>query len=580
MNAPNSQHLWASILVDELVRGGARHAVICPGSRSTPLAYACAQHPDLKIFTVPDERSAAFLALGMARASHRPPLLICTSGTAVAHFLPAVIEAHLTHLPMIVLSADRPPELHGFGANQSIDQNHILGRYVRHFVDLPVPDMTDVALRHLRSVAARAASATLFPGGVAHLNVPFREPLAPTPEPLPALSLDVLEGRADRRPFLWHPPPERGPNGQALEEAWNRLSEAERLVVVCGPMDADTDTASAVHALCNDLRAPLLAESTSGIRFGARSPALVMHHDAILRFPERVAELKPDVILRLGGPLTTRQLQSFVDGSGAFTLLVHDHGDAMDPNHRAHLLLEAPVGTFCRTVGDIRGRSEAYRARWHALDSAVQRAFAALDMDVSLTEPAVARAVVSQVPVDGALMVASSMPIRDVDAFSAPPSNAFQCVANRGAAGIDGLVSTAFGLAAAGTRRTVLLTGDTAFLHDLGGLVWGARLGLSLVMVVVNNDGGRIFSFLPVGQFPDMLEKLFTMPHGRDLQHAAALAGASYARPSTTHALKKAVADALAAGGVHLIEARVDGSATVEDHRVLWDAAKAAMERA
>ena len=566
--------LWARTLVRELALLGVREAVVCPGSRSTPLALACAEELP-RVYSIVDERSAAFFALGCAKATGRPALVVATSGTAGAHFFPALLEAEASCVPLIALTADRPHELHGWGAPQTIDQQRLFGEHVRFFADLGLPE--HATLPHLRATAARAfARATQAPRGPVHLNAPFREPLAPqagASTQLPAQPPAVLL--------------QPSPLVPSVLEAARALSGRRRGVIVCGPRDLDDGLPAAVAQLAARLGYAVIAEPASQVRYAL--PDSIAHADSIVRALEAARRLRPDAIVRIGGGLTSKALQAFLDESFAYTICLSDDGAVHDPQHRAALVLVGNAAATCAALaaslekgpasepakepGQSRARSFAQEfAEADALArAALDRAFD--DAAGALTEPAIAREVA--LGAGEQLFVSSSMPVRDLDSFAARGAPGLRVLANRGANGIDGIVSTALGAAAASGKRTTLLTGDLALLHDSGGLLAARRLGVPLTIVVVNNDGGGIFSFLPVAAATPRFEELFGTPHGLDLAHLAALAGAHFARPTTAPALRAALRDA---SGLSLIELRTDRRANVEVHRALHARVAAALE--
>ena len=568
---PNLNALWARALIDELCAAGASEAAVCPGSRSTPLALACAEEPRLRVRSVVDERSAAFFALGAAKATGRPALVVATSGTAGAHFYPALLEAEAARVPVVALTADRPPELQGFGAPQTIDQQHLYGRHVRFFADLGVPDPTDAALRHLRATAALAAARALgVPRGPVHLNAPFREPLAPEPQPLPpglsaGAAVRVAPGRLE-------------PDPAALDEAARELSRRPRGVIVCGPRDAWDDLPEALQALSAALGYPVLAEAASQVRY--RLPGSVAHCDALLKHEPLAGAARPEAVVRMGGGLTSKTLQQWLDGSGAWTLSLTDDGALFDPAHACALAICGDVAAACRELARrLPGPEPRPPALLAAADRIARTALeAAFALETRLSEPGAARELVAALPEGAQLFASSSMPIRDVDAWAAAGA-AVRVLANRGVNGIDGIVSTALGAAAASQRPTAVLLGDLALLHDLSGLLAARRLGIPLLVVVVNNDGGGIFNFLPIAQLSEQFEPLFATPHGLDLSHAAALCGASLQRPSTAAELRACVRAGLGSG-LHLIEVRTDRAENVARHRELQQIVSAALEAA
>ena len=578
-DAPNLNALWARALVDELVRGGVRQAVVCPGSRSSPLALACAGHAQLTTRSILDERSAAFFALGAAKATQRPALVVATSGTAGAHFYPAILEAEASLVPLVAITADRPPELHGWGAPQTLDQQRLYGSHVRFFADLGVPE--GLALAHLRATAARAVERARL--GPVHLNAPFREPLAPVPGPLPE------EGLRES-PALRHL---RGLSVPDVAEAARELSSRTRGVIVCGPRDAQDDLPAAVGALAAKLGYAVLAEAASQVRYAL--PGCVSHYDSILRDERWARALRPDAVLRIGGGLTSKGLQAWL--AGAFTVVVSERDEVIDPDHDAALALLGDAPAVCRALAAAADpaagrrattaapdpgaaqrtagpalRGAALPALWHEAES---RAAAACARSLTaLSEPLVARETAAALREDALLFVSSSMPIRDADAWADRAAPGVRVLSNRGANGIDGVVSSALGAAAATGRPTTLLLGDLALLHDLHGLIAARHLGIPLTVVCVDNDGGGIFSFLPIAQHAAHFEQLFATPQGVDLLHVAALCGARFQRPSTPDQLRTALREAR---GLELIAVRTDRPRNVEDHRALNAAVGAAL---
>jgi len=572
MSDANLNQLWARALLEELVRGGVRHAVVCPGSRSSPLALACLGVEGLKTWSIIDERSAGFFALGVGKQSRAPAVLVVTSGTAGAHFYPAVIEAAMSHVPLVVLTADRPLELQGWGAPQTVPQARLFGEFARYFADLGLPESSDVAVTHLRATAARAVSAALrAPRGAVQLNVPFREPLAPTPEPFGQERLSALarEGRAGA-PLTRITPSARQPEPRAIEELRSRIAATERGLIVCGPRDEEDGFAEAIAALSHATGFPVIAEAVSQARYGGGAGTLSLY-DALLRHPPFAQAHRPELVLRFGGGLTPKGPQQWLDGSGAHIILFSDEGALIDPSHRAAQVIEGSAVAACTALR--QGLSRGL-GRWalgflnaeRLVRGALEAAFAE---EPELSEPRIAREVVAALPAGANLFVSSSMPIRDVDAFAPAGGVALRVLSNRGANGIDGIVSSALGVAAASGRPTVLLAGDVAFLHDVGGLLAAHRHRVPLTVVVVNNDGGGIFSFLPIAKATEHFEELFGTPHGVDLSHAAALYGARFHRPEAPAALRTAVQQGLE-GGLHVIEVRTDRARNVELHRRLF----------
>lgn len=535
--AVNFNQHWARAVADELRRGGVREAVICPGSRSAPLALALAEA--LRVHTVVDERSGAFFALGAARAAQRPVAVLATSGSAGAHFYPALLEAESSGVPLIALTADRPPELHGWGAPQSMDQQRLFGAHA-WFADLGVPE--PALLAHARSTVALA----LRRRGPAHLNAPFREPLAPLPQPFdapldaPAAQLISARGVPD------------------VSELARRLASHPRGVIVCGPRDALDDLPEAVRELSRALGYAVVADATAGVRDAAA------HADLILRDERWARALQPDAVVRIGGGLSSKLVQAMVDRA-RFTVVIHERGEPIDPSHRAAAVVEGDAPPICRALAAQAHGDGPLLAWWREADA---RARAALERELPWGEPAVAREAALHAEL---LYVSSSMPVRDLDAFA--PRRA-RVLANRGLNGIDGIVSCAAGAAAATGARTAALLGDLALLHDLGGLIAAARLRVPLNVVCVNNEGGGIFHFLPIAQATERFEELFATPHQADLSGAARLCGAEFARVESLGGLRAALE---APPALRLIEARTDRARNLEQHRALQAAVTSAL---
>ncbi|ADU51732.1 2-succinyl-6-hydroxy-2,4-cyclohexadiene-1- carboxylic acid synthase/2-oxoglutarate decarboxylase [Thermaerobacter marianensis DSM 12885] len=708
---------WALALMDGLVEAGVEHVVVCPGSRSTPLALAAARHPGVRLWIQLDERSAAFFALGLGRATGRPAAVVATSGTAPANFYPAVIEARYGRVPLVVLSADRPHELREFGAPQTVDQIHLYGRHAKWFADLPLPEDEPAARAFVTRAAVRAvAEALAAPAGPVHLNVPFREPLVPAALAGAGTECRLPDGQATGAPVtagaavggpagagsvrLRSSPrgaePRLAPaaltDAQA-HELLGLLAGARRGIIVCGPLSpvlaagpgtgpaggreggapvavpGGAPLAVALTRLARRLGLPILADPLSGVRCGPHvdpSPEespVIDAYDAFLRDPQVAGTLAPDVVLRIGGLPVSKPLAQYLERYAGAVQIVLDEGGWPDPGHVAARVVRADPVRACQQLADlaeamagqaaggpasepaeVRGdpagsgeegagdpagardpagsgdgagsganpppggpASAAWLALWQRINrlarQAAARQLAAWDEPA---EPRVVAELAGLLPAGTVLFAGNSMPVRDVDTFFPASAVPVRFLANRGASGIDGVVSTAAGVAAAGEGPVVLVIGDLSFYHDLNGLWAAARYRLPLVVVVVNNDGGGIFSFLPQARLdPGEFESLWGTPHGLDFRHAAALYGIPYRRASTWDDFRAAVQEALAragttpgqaggstgatggstgpevaAGGPAIVEVRTDRRRNVEHHRRVWQAVTAALAEA
>ncbi len=588
---------WVGAFVDELVRAGVRDACVAPGSRSTPLTLALAHHESMRVWTHLDERSAAFFALGMAKTARRPVAVVCTSGTAAANFLPAVVEARLSEVPLVVLTADRPPELRGdVGAPQTIDQVKLYGTHAKWFVDAPLPEATPALLREARTLGSRAANvATAAPAGPVHVNLPFREPLAPRAVSVPEWWSEDAKlawlGRPDGEPWVRVSESERAAGGETVESLAGALADARRPIIICGAV-TDPAVSAPLAAVARRLDAPILADPLSQLRFGADSATLVVDaYDAFLRAPlsaDAADALAPDLIVRVGALPTSKTLQLWMHcNAGAQRILLGD-GRWAEPTQDTAWAVRADIARTCEELdialaemlGDTPMADADWAARWRRLDARTREILAEeLESDDSLSEPRLFAELGAALPGGSTLWVSSSMPVRDLDSFAARRAERVRVLANRGANGIDGVVSSALGAAAASDGPTVLAIGDLAFYHDMNGLLAASLHDLDATVVLVNNDGGGIFSFLPQGS-PELVaardfEALFGTPHGLDFAHAATMYGARFERPTSWEEFHAALATALESPGLDIIEVRTERASNVERHRALWAAVSA-----
>ncbi len=508
-------------LVDELRRCGMRHAVTSPGSRNAPLALTLAACEGVEAVSVIDERSAGFVALGMAKASGRPVAVTCTSGTAAANLHPAVAEAWEARVPLIVLTADRPPELREVGAGQAIDQIKLYGSAAKWFVEVGTHEPGRETAIHHRALGCRAywTAAGGRPGPV-HLNFPLREPLAPVPEPLDPAD---WEGRENGRPWTELREHASAPHADDVHALAARMAEIPRGVIVCGA--GTEDVAQPAARLAAQTGWPLLAEPTSGLRCGPhdRSHAIA-HYDVLLRAERFAAAHTPGLVLRAGDMPTSKPLREWV--RGAPQVVLDPHGAWNEPTRRAELILASAVApTLDALAAALEMRSAPPDADWlrlwRAADALVP---AALDEAPDRFEPKLLAGLEGELPEGALVWVSSSMPIRDVEACFPQSDKRIRFLANRGANGIDGVVSSAVGAALATGRPTWLLIGDLALQHDAGGLLAARRAGVELQIVCLDNGGGAIFDFLPVAEYADeaAYEQHVATPTTTDL---AALAG-------------------------------------------------------
>ena len=496
----NRTYAPLQVFIEELYRCGMRHAVTSPGSRNAPLALTLAAQDGIEATSVIDERSAGFVALGMAKASGRPVAVTCTSGTAAANLHPAVVEAHEARVPLIVLTADRPPELREVGAGQAIDQIKLYGTAAKWFVEVGTHDSGRETAIHHRALACRAywTAAGGRPGPV-HLNFPLREPLAPLTQEMDA---EEWAGRADGKPWTELRRHASAPHSDDVHAVAERIAAEPRGVIVCGPMTEQVGDAAA--RLAAEAGWPILAEPTSGIRCGDHDRShVIAHYDVLLRIEQFVATNAPGLVLRVGDMPTSKPLRAFVAKSSQ--IVVDPHGAWHEPTRRAELVMEVAaeptlnalasaveMRTGVREDGWVRGWSEADARVWAEVEAAPEG-----------FEGKILAGVEPELPGEAVVWVSSSMPIRDVEAYFPRSPKRIRFLANRGANGIDGVVSSAMGAAIATGLPTWVLIGELALQHDAGGLLAARRTGVELDIVCINNGGGGIFDFLPVAEHAD-----------------------------------------------------------------------------
>jgi 2-succinyl-5-enolpyruvyl-6-hydroxy-3-cyclohexene-1-carboxylate synthase len=559
-------YLLLRAFVDELARCGLRGACTSPGSRSTPLVLSLVRDGRFPCWSHIDERSAAFFALGVAKASGDPVALTCTSGTAAAHYAPAVIEAHEARIPLIVLTADRPPDLRDVGAGQTIDQLRLYGSAAKWFFEVGTHAATPERVRWMRSLACRAYALSIEgrPGPV-HLNFPLREPLV-LDEPLPDAEPGG-GGRPGGRPWARHvvAPPAAAP----LD-----LTAFRRPVIVAGRHERADALAEALPRAATALGAPLLADPLSGAR---RGTAAVAHYDALLREPAFAAARAPDVVVRVGDLPTSKPLRQWLAGVDAHQIAFDPEGARQDPAAVVAEWRTDDPGAWAHAVAASAPPAGAsdWLAGWREADRRAGRALAAT-LGEELSEPAVAAALADLDP-EATVFTASSMPVRDVETFWPVLERPPRVLAHRGANGIDGTVAAAFGAAAAAAGPVVLHLGDVALAHDVGSLLCARRLGLALTIVVVDNAGGGIFDFLPVASQRDAFEEHVATPPGLEVERVAAAFGLAYEAPTGLAGLHAALARATGSAESTIVHVRTERAANVALHRSCWSAVSAAL---
>ncbi|HKW73167.1 MAG TPA: 2-succinyl-5-enolpyruvyl-6-hydroxy-3-cyclohexene-1-carboxylic-acid synthase [Candidatus Dormibacteraeota bacterium] len=551
---------FAATFVDELAAQGVEFACVSPGSRSAPIAMALQRHPRIKVIVHIDERCGSFFAVGLGKATGKPALVLTTSGTAAAELHPAVVEASYSRTPLIVLTADRPPELQDVGANQAIDQQRLFGTAVRWFFDPGVPAELPNAARFWRRLAARAVAEAV--AGPVHLNIPFREPLVPPPgqvpsaEPAPAQSLST--GRVM-------------PNQAQVASLASALQRSQRPLVIAGEMRDGARLAPALQRL----NLPVLAEPTSQLR-RVEAGAVVESHEALLRAGWSLQH-GPDLVIRLGATPTSRVLNRWLAAAAAPTFLIDPDHAWRDEDHVATNVIACEPQPLLDALAPVD--RPAWREQWVSAGKRASAAIAATLVSTPLHEGHIVRALSARLPDPAQVFIGSSMPIRAADSFW-PLNRAQQrFFGNRGASGIDGLVSSGLGLATGRDNvPTVLLLGDLSLYHDMNGLWALQRHGIRATIVVCDNNGGGVFSFLPQAEHQDVFEEIFATPLGLDLSQVARLYGLVYSPVSDRSGLEPAIADAIAAPTPTMVVVRFKREDSVSGHRLCWEAAASALK--
>lgn len=545
---------WAFALIDGLAGAGISRAVISPGSRSTPLVLACDSHPAIRISVQVDERCAAFFALGLARASGRPVILIATSGSAPAHWFPAVIEASHSNIPLILLSADRPPELHGWGANQTTDQQQLFGSHLRAFHDPGPARAEDAAREQLHRLGRQAAQQALQPHpGPLQINLPLREPLVGDPLQLPA-----------PRPVEPIQPSCPAADPTLLDRALSLINSGPG-IIICGATDLGLQFAEAVTRLAAQLHCPILADPLSNLRFGAPDRStLICHYDAFLA--SQAESLQPAWILRFGALPVSKPLLQFMELCTAPVILCDPYGQWPVPAPHTELTLIAdPVRLSDAMVARAPTAAPAdWLQRFRQLEQRVARLMAPETLDDQPFEGCLVRELLDSLPEGSLLFSGNSMPIRQLDSWSGSSTKRIHLHANRGVSGIDGNISTFIGMTDGDYPATVALLGDLTFYHDMNGLL--AAQGRDLVIILLNNQGGGIFGYLPQSGLATY-ETYWNTATGLEFRHTAALYRLGYQRVAQQSAFRPALSRALAEGGAQLIEIVLDRAFSIEQHR-------------
>ncbi|MCJ7842707.1 2-succinyl-5-enolpyruvyl-6-hydroxy-3-cyclohexene-1-carboxylic-acid synthase [Lederbergia sp. NSJ-179] len=554
---------YLAAFITGLVQTGVRDVVISPGSRSTPLALLMVEHRELNTYIHIDERSAGFFALGLAKASKSPVALLCTSGTAAANYYPAVIEANLSRVPLIILTADRPHELRDVGAPQAINQLQLYGQHVKWFVEMALPEKSIEQMAYSKMMARRAVKeCTSSVSGPVHVNFPLREPLLPALDPYPFPEKQEEYETATGTFTL---------PGTTLERMASDMSRYQKGLIICGPMEQPSFSNAAIR-LAKKLAFPILADPLSQLRID--DPIIIDSYDAILKTDCVLKECQPEFILRFGAMPVSKPLALFMKKyRGIPHLVVDGHAGWRDPYHLGTKMIQMDETAFCQQlVHHVKANeNNKWLSQWQQLDQLVKKAIKAhVSLEKELEEGKVLYELFPLLPNKSTIFVGNSMPIRDVDTFFHKNNQGITVMANRGANGIDGVVSTALG-ASVYQQPLFLLIGDLSFFHDMNGLLAAKLYKLNITIIILNNDGGGIFSYLPQAESKQHFEVLFGTPIGLNYEHAVQLYQGQYTKITDWEKFSMVIEEAASYEGLNVIEIPTDRSKNLASHRKMWD---------
>ncbi|UOE54789.1 2-succinyl-5-enolpyruvyl-6-hydroxy-3-cyclohexene-1-carboxylic-acid synthase [Cytobacillus oceanisediminis] len=577
MNHQEALTSYIAAFVAELVKNGIEDVVVSPGSRSTPMAMVMAEHPELRVHIHVDERSAAFFALGIAKASQKPAALLCTSGTAAANYYPAIVEARYSRVPLIVLTADRPHELRDVGAPQAIDQIHLYGKNAKWFVEMAPPENTAEMLRYARTVCARAASAAQgSPAGPVHLNFPFREPLVPQLD-----RADLFELHERTEGYVNIQGGQFGLHNEQYKEMAQILNSAQKGIIVCGPLEK-SDFPAAVIKLAEKLKYPIIADPLSQLRSGLHEGSCIIDaYDSFLKTEDAKKELKPDVIIRFGAMPVSKPLTIFMkENSTARQIIVDGGGGWRDPALLSTEMIHCDELLFCESVYPYLNTPEndEFIALWKKINDLTRSRLADINAVDELSEGKLFFQLAELLPEGSTLFVGNSMPIRDLDTFFHYNQKGIRVMANRGANGIDGTVSTALGAGMA-SQPLYLVLGDLTFFHDLNGLIASKQYEIDINILLINNNGGGIFSFLPQANHPRNFEKLFGTPLDLDFSHAIKMFGGQYDLIKDWEHFISVFKQNMDRSGIKVMEITTNRDRNLTEHRELWESVSREISR-
>ncbi len=581
----NRNILWTETFVRELTSLGVKYVSISPGSRNTPLTLAFANNKKIKSFVHIDERSSGFFALGLAKASDTPVAVVCTSGTATVELYPAIVEAYQQRVPLIICTADRPPELINSGANQTINQNNLYKNHIRWFMDVGLPEPTIPKLKELKSIAKKSVHlSTVESKGPVHLNFPFRKPFEPKSftdevnENITYFAEKILSSKEELCIS----------NGKDISyEKWflkilSYLEKFDKGLIIVGPENYNPKFIKNCQALSQRLLYPILADGTSQLRFGHHSSKnIISNFDAFLRSEEFSKNHQPDIIIQFGRTVTSKGLDTFLENCSAARFMINEFGDWFDPSNKAIDSFACKPYLFCEKMLkalDFKKVNRKYSDWLKVFNTAEQKSFELkkkiIDQSQFPNEGRIINEIIQNVPNDCQIMISNSMPVRDFDYFADNVKKKIVVFNNRGASGIDGITSTALGIAAAGSKPTVLITGDLAFYYDLNGLLGAKKYSIPLVVVLINNNGGGIFEILPISNYGKVFEKYFIVQHDLDFKNFVDAYGGNYKLINDWKDFQNSFKSAFTKKNFSVLEIKTNAVESLKLRRQFWKAVK------
>lgn len=574
MKKVNKNILWATIFLEQLAKLGVKHICISPGSRSTPLTLAAAYNKKFKCLNIVDERSSAFFATGIARVTGTPVVLICTSGTATAEYYPAIIEAYQQRIPLIVCTADRPPELINRGANQTINQKNLYANHIRFFFDAGLPKISKQKLASIKKISIQSFEISSFKDkGPVHINFPFEKPFEPETytDKIP-VDFELNYKTKDELIF-----PSQV-NQKKVETLIQLISNAHKGLIIVGPDGHNAEFPKLLNAVAVKTGFPIFADGASQLRFGKFSKNnVIANYDALLRSEHFLKDFSPDLILHFGRTITSKGLEQFLEKTSAPKYLINEFGDWFDPTNSAKDVLAIKPTEFCKMLLNSKKTDAISKEKkeWYEYISKVDLAAEKIKEELFTSsqfpnEPKTINLLLKNLPDKANIMLSNSLPVRDFDFFTSTLDKKITVFHNRGASGIDGILSTALGIASISKDPTILITGDLAFYYDLTSLLTAKQYNIPLIIILVNNNGGGIFQFLPISKYQGVFDQFFTMPHSLSFKNFVKEFGGNYSLVKKQSDFEKRLNEALTANNFSVLELKTDAVSSLQLRRKYW----------